>query len=78
MKIDWEAKTAASNIRKHGVSFEEARAVFGDPMALIVDDPNHLAGKLRFLILAITRTDNFVIVFYTEREGSLESLAAAR
>jgi len=41
MRFTWDPTKAASNLRKHGVSFEEALTVFGDPLARIHDDPLH-------------------------------------
>ena len=68
MKLDWDAKKAASNVQKHSVSFEEAGTVFGDPMALTFDDPDHSTGEMRFLTFGVTRTNKFVIVSYAERQ----------
>jgi uncharacterized DUF497 family protein len=39
--FDWDPDKAKSNLRKHKVSFEEATAVFGDPLALLMTDPDH-------------------------------------
>lgn len=78
MKLDWDAKKAASNLRKHSVSFEEAGTVFGDPMALSFDDPDHLTGEMRFLTFGVTRTNKFVIVSYTERQGVTRIISARK
>lgn len=39
LKFEWDANKARENIKKHGVSFEEASTVFGDPLALTIYDP---------------------------------------
>ncbi|WP_132975537.1 BrnT family toxin [Thiobaca trueperi] len=78
MKLDWDAKKAASNVRKHSVSFEEAGTVFGDPMALTFDDPDHSTGEMRFLTFGVTRTHKFVIVSYTERQGVTRIISARK
>ncbi|MBB1127260.1 BrnT family toxin, partial [Thiospirillum jenense] len=78
MKFDWDSKKAAANIRKHGVSCEEAGTVFGDPMALTFNDPDHSTGEMHFLTFGITRTNQCVIVSYTEWQGITESLALAK
>jgi uncharacterized DUF497 family protein len=41
MLLSWDASKAESNLREHGVSFDEAATVFGDPLALMVEDPGH-------------------------------------
>ncbi len=41
MRFTWDPHKAATNQRKHGVMFAEAVSVFGDPLALIVEDPRH-------------------------------------
>jgi len=49
--FEWDPKKAAANLRAHGVSFEEATEVFGDPLALNMPDPDHSASEERYLIL---------------------------
>ena len=46
MRFTWDEHKAASNLRKHGVSFEEAVTVFADPLALIVEDARHVERSL--------------------------------
>ena len=41
LRFDWDIRKAAANLRKHGVSFEEARTVFYDEYARLIDDPDH-------------------------------------
>ena len=45
MKFEWDPKKAALNLKKHGVSFEDAAAVFGDPLAGTIPDPDHNASR---------------------------------
>jgi uncharacterized DUF497 family protein len=78
VKLDWDAKKAASNVRKHSVSFEEAGTVFGDPMALTFDDPDHSTGEMRFLTFGVKRTNKFVIVSYTERQDVTRIISARK
>ena len=73
---DWDAKKASSNVRKHGVSFPEAGTVFGDPMALTFDDPDHSIGERRFLTFGVTRTNKFLIVCHTEEAGVTRIISA--
>ena len=47
MIFKWDSTKAARNLRKHGVSFEEAATVFTDPLAYTFADPDHSFGEER-------------------------------
>ena len=49
MAFQWDPNKASSNETKHGVSFEDAITVFGDPLAVTIPDPDHSVGESRFL-----------------------------
>ena len=51
LSFEWDARKAAANRKKHGVSFEEALTVFGDLLARIFDDPDHSATEAREIIV---------------------------
>jgi uncharacterized DUF497 family protein len=51
MQFAWDEKKAATNLAKHGVSFEEAATVFGNPLSDTFDDPDHSAEEHRFVII---------------------------
>jgi uncharacterized protein len=53
-KFEWDARKAEFNARKHGVTFEEASTVFGDPLALLKPDPDHSNGEERYLLLGMS------------------------
>jgi uncharacterized protein len=76
VKLDWDTKKAASNLRKHRISFQEASTAFGDPMALTFDDPNHSIGERRFLTFGIARTGKFVLISHTEEAGVTRIISA--
>jgi uncharacterized DUF497 family protein len=46
-RFEWDPRKSALNQRKHGVSFEEARTVFGDEHGLLLDDPDHSGAEER-------------------------------
>ncbi len=56
------------NQRKHGISFEEARGVFGDENAILFDDPDHSAEEERFLIIGLAETKGICIVSHCYRD----------
>jgi uncharacterized DUF497 family protein len=65
--FEWDAGKAAANLRKHGVSFEQAVAVFIDPDALDGPDLEHSNDEPRFLRLGRSMTGRVLIVAYTIR-----------
>ena len=62
LRFDWDPAKAASNLRKHGVSFEEASTAFSDEHALLIDDPEHSVEDDRFILLGLSTTLRLLIV----------------
>jgi uncharacterized protein len=77
MNFDWDENKAASNLFKHGVSFDEAKTVFDDPLYIDFYDPAHSDDEDRFLIVGESNQRRLLIVSYTER-GNLIRLISAR
>lgn len=67
VQFEWDAIKADSNLRKHGVAFEEAVTVFGNPLALIFDDPEHSADEFREILIGHSTKDRLLLVSFTER-----------
>jgi uncharacterized DUF497 family protein len=76
--FEWDAKKAASNLRKHGVSFDEALTVFADPLGAIHDDPDHSANEYRELLVGHSSSDRLLIVSFTELPKSVRIISARR
>jgi uncharacterized DUF497 family protein len=51
MEFEWDESKAVANLKKHGVSFEEARTIFDNPLALIFDDEAHSQEEQREIII---------------------------
>ena len=66
--FSWDVRKALSNLKKHGVSFEEAATVFADPDALDWDDPEHSDAEIRSKRLGTSVTGRVLIVMYTPRK----------
>ena len=73
----FDPKKAAVNLRKHGVAFAEAEAVFFDPLALVVSDPD-AQGEDRFVRIGTTAEGELLVVVYTERQGEFRLVSARR
>ena len=54
LRFEWDTGKAAANLRKHGVSFAEAKTVFLDDEALLLPDDDHSSDEDRFIILGIS------------------------
>lgn len=67
IKFDWEQSKAVSNMKKHGVSFEEARTVFYDERARLINDPDHSENEERFILLGLSSSLRMLIVCHCYR-----------
>ncbi|MCA2621906.1 MULTISPECIES: BrnT family toxin [unclassified Microcystis] len=76
MQFDWDKNKAARNLSKHGVSFEEAKTVFDDPLYVDFYDPDHSESEERYLIVGESDRGRLLIVSYTEREDSVRLISA--
>ena len=77
--FEWDSKKAGANHRKHGISFEEARTVFEDPLAAIFVDEEHSARENREIIIGHTGLGRLVLVSFTERrQGHIRMISARR
>ena len=76
MEFEWDPEKGAANLAKHGVSFEEATSVFGDPLATTISDPDHSVGEERFLSTGLSSQQRVLIVWHTEREEVIRIVGA--
>jgi uncharacterized DUF497 family protein len=79
LHFEWDPRKATANIAKHGVTFEEAKTVFYDEDALLIDDPDHSKSEERFILMGSSfRTRVLVVVHCYRKEGSTIRLISAR
>ena len=69
MNFEWDENKNQINQRKHGISFEEAQAVFEDEHAILFDDPEHSDYEDRFLLIGMSEAANVCIVCHCYRES---------
>jgi hypothetical protein len=77
MQFVWDQNKAAINIAKHGVSFEEAATVFGDPLSNTYSDPAHSGTELRFIIIGMSDQGKMLVVAHTD-DGEEVRIVSAR
>ncbi len=78
MKFEWDENKAAINLSKHGLSFEEARTVFDDPLYVDLYDPDHSDEEDRYIIVGESQQGNLLIVSYTERADFIRLISARK
>jgi len=74
--FSWDPKKAASNRRKHGISFEEASTVFPDPLARIEWDADHPESEARELILGKSVSGRLLVVSFVQRDSAIRVISA--
>lgn len=67
MKFEWDPKKATANVKKHGVTFQEAATIFGDPLAITFDDPDHSMSENRYITFGLSLQKRLIVVSHTER-----------
>jgi uncharacterized DUF497 family protein len=67
MKFEWDPKKATANVKKHGVTFQEAATIFGDPLAITFDDPDHSVSENRYITFGLSLQKRLIVVSHTER-----------
>ena len=78
LKFDWDAPKSTANLRKHGVSFEEAATVFGDPLALTFADPDHSVREARFITIGQSLQDLLLVIAHIERGRTIRIISARK
>ena len=76
MQFEWDPNKAAENLKNHGIPFDEASSVFGDPLATTIDDPDHSIEEFRFLTMGYTKNQRLIVVSHTEQEGTIRIISA--
>ena len=67
LRFEWDDRKAAANAKKHGVTFEEARSVFVDERAKLIDDPDHSEDEERFVLLGLSSSLRLLLVCHCYR-----------
>ena len=79
MRFDWDQVKANANLKKHGVTFEDARSVFFDEFAVQFFDEDHSSEEERFLLLGLSSDAKLLLVCHCEREqGNVVRIISAR
>ncbi len=78
LEFEWDLRKANQNQSKHGVSFEEAATVFGDPQAITYFDPDHSEQEDRFLTFGHSSAGRLLVVSHTDRDELIRIINARK
>ncbi len=76
MEFEWDRTKAASNLRRHNVSFGEAATIFGDPLSTTVADPDHSMDEDRYITIGVSRRGRLLMAAHTERGDRVRIVSA--
>jgi hypothetical protein len=74
--FEWDQNKSKDNIRKHKVSFEEAKTVFNDPLSITIVDHSHSASEERFIDVGFSSRGQCLVVVYTERGSRIRIISS--
>ena len=79
LRFEWDDQKAAANLKKHKVSFDEAKTVFADDRAKLIDDPDHSEDEDRFVLLGLSSALRLLLVCHCYRsDGEVIRIISAR
>ena len=75
-RFEWDPEKARANLRRHGVSFEEAAAIFGDWLHITRPDPLHSTDEERFVTIGMSTRNRLLVVIHTDRADRVRIISA--
>ena len=76
MKFEWDPVKAEKNKTSHGITFEEASTVFGDPLSLTISDPKHSHDEQRYITIGVSSSVRTLVVIHTDRGDDVRIVSA--
>ncbi len=76
MEFEWDPQKAGANAQKHGVTFEEAATVFGDPLAITFEDPDHTKDENRYITFGLSIQKRLLVVSHSDRRDRTRIISA--
>lgn len=74
--FEWDQRKAATNLRKHGISFQEATSVFSDLLSITISDPDHSDSEARFVDVGLSHRGRLLVISYIERGDNIRMISA--
>ncbi len=76
LQFEWDEAKASVNAEKHGVTFQEASSVFGDPLARVLPDPTDPSGEDRAIMMGHSDQGRLLLVVFTDRADRIRRISA--
>jgi uncharacterized protein len=79
LEFIWDERKASLNLKKHGVSFEEAKTIFYSPHLDIFYDPHHSHNQDRYIAIGVSNKNRLLLVVHCENtDGTTVRIISAR
>lgn len=78
INFEWDDKKNSINIKKHNISFEEAKTVFYDENGILISDEKHSKNEERFILLGMSKKTNILVVCHCIRNGDTIRIISSR
>ena len=76
LTFEWDEEKAGINLRKHGITFDEAKTVFNDALAVTIHDPEHSTSEHRYIDIGRSSSGRILVVVYTERGTNIRLISS--
>lgn len=76
--FEWDENKAEENLRKHKISFDEAKTVFADPISITIPDPKHSIDEERYIDIGSSTHGRVLVVVYTERGANIRLISCRK
>ena len=77
-EFEWDEEKAKSNLKMHGVSFEEGVTIFNDPEIATISDPDHSKDEERFISIGLSGKTGLLVVIHTFREERIRLISCRK
>ena len=78
LTFEWDEEKAEENLRKHKVSFDDAKTIFNDPLSITIADPQHSNDEHRYIEIGCSSNGQILVVSYTERRANIRIISCRR
>jgi uncharacterized DUF497 family protein len=78
LRFEWDPDKAASNVKKHGGSFQEAATVLGDQLSVTYYDPDHSIDEDRYITIGTSAEGRLIILSHTDRGNRIRIISARK
>jgi uncharacterized DUF497 family protein len=76
--FEWDENKANENLKKHNISFDEAKTVFNDPFSITIYDPDHSITEHRYIDIGLSSKGRLIVVSYAERDKDIRIISSRK